>query len=71
MPCAKSFSDHSLISASYGLKGLVIFDLREGKRVLNLTNVNPIKSSFIPSHDFYLSLVTSEGTLELFDLRKI
>jgi hypothetical protein len=59
----------SLSMSDFG--GFALFDLRQGSKTTHMTTLNAIKTSFYASNPNYLSLLTKQGSLELYDLRNL
>ncbi len=57
-----------VLSLSLG-KGLCIYDIRDGSKVMHTSETQSVKSKFYEPNPNYLAVLTKQGTLELYDMR--
>jgi len=60
----------AILSLSLG-KSLCLYDLRQGSKIMNSSEIQALKTKFYPSNPNYLAVLTHQGTLELFDQRNL
>ena len=65
-------SIQNLLSLSMSdLGGFALFDIRQGTKTTHMTTLNAIKTQFYASNADYITILTKQGSLELFDLRNL